>query len=582
MPGTETHRAEKTFRAWVLILLIAVVATYANHFGNRFHFDDFHTIVHNSYIKSLANIPLFFTDATTFSALPSNQSYRPLVSLTLAVDHFLGNGNIFFFHFSTFLLFLLQGGLMFILYRDLMETAAPSPANRYVALTAVAWYLLHPANAETINYVIARSDSLSAFFMLLALVIYLRSPLARRWHLYLAAVALACLAKPVAGIFALLLPLWLFFRDDPALTLRQRLSGALLKSAPAMAACLALLIFIRQMDPPTWQAGGTSLYHYMITQPYVALHYFITFFAPLALSADTDWTTLPSAADWRFAVGLGFLAALCTTAACAARAQRWRPVAFGLLWFLLCLLPTSLVPLAEVMNDHRLFLPYIGLALAVTWTGYRVLLALAGQPEFPVAWQRRSAFIAAVALACYAYGTHVRNSVWRTEETLWHDVTIKSPQNSRGHMNYGVSLMGKGDFAGAERQFNEALRITPDYPFLHVNLAILLGRTGRTVEAEVTFQRAIALSPRLPEAYYWYASFLKGEKRYEEAAACARKVLRLTSAHLPARKLLMAVYREEGRYRELAVLAEETRRLAPGDPEVAGYLAAAKQAGDKR
>ena len=28
--------------------------------------------------------------------------------------------------------------------------------------------------------------------------------------------------------------------------------------------------------------------------------------------------------------------------------------------------------------------------------------------------------------------------------------------------------------------------------------------------------------------------------------------------------------------------AEETRRLAPGDPEVAGYLAAARQAGEKR
>lgn len=582
MAGRESLRSEKTFRAWVLILLIAVVATYANHFGNRFHFDDFHTIVNNSYIKSLTNIPLFFTDATTFSSLPSNQSYRPLVSLTLAVDHFLGNGNVFFFHVSTFLLFLLQGGLMFLLYRDLMEAAAPSPANRYVALTAVAWYLLHPANAETINYIIARSDSLSAFFMLLALVIYLRWPRGRRRHLYLAAVALACLAKPVAGIFALLLPLWLFFRSDPAILLRRRLGDTLLQSAPAIAVCLALLIFIKQMDPPTWQAGGASLYHYGITQPYVALHYFTTFFAPLALSADTDWTTLPSAADWRFIAGLGFLVTLGTVAVLAARSQRWRPVAFGLLWFLLCLLPTSLVPLAEVMNDHRLFLPYIGLALAVTWTGYRVLLALAGQPEFPVAWRRRSAVAVVITLACYAYGTHVRNSVWRTEESLWRDVTIKSPRNGRGHMNYGLTLMGRGDFAGAEREFAATLELTPSYSYVHINMGILKGKTGHPQEAEQYFLKALSLNPGLPEAYYWYADFLKGEKRQQEAAAYAAKVLRLASAHLPARKLLMAVYREEGRYRELAVLAEETRRLAPGDPEVAGYLAAARQAGEKR
>jgi len=65
-------------------LLVTILAAYANHFHNGFHFfDDQHTIVNNASIRELRNIPLFFRDATTFSALPSNQSYRPLVS-TLA------------------------------------------------------------------------------------------------------------------------------------------------------------------------------------------------------------------------------------------------------------------------------------------------------------------------------------------------------------------------------------------------------------------------------------------------------------------------------------------------------------------
>ena len=65
------------------LLLAAILAAYANHFHNGFHMDDGHTIVNNASIRELRNIPLFFHDATTFSALPSNQSYRPLVS-TLA------------------------------------------------------------------------------------------------------------------------------------------------------------------------------------------------------------------------------------------------------------------------------------------------------------------------------------------------------------------------------------------------------------------------------------------------------------------------------------------------------------------
>ena len=69
------------------LLLVALLAAYANHFHNSFHFDDAHTIENNASIRELRNIPLFFRDATTFSSLPSNQSYRPLVSTLLAIDY---------------------------------------------------------------------------------------------------------------------------------------------------------------------------------------------------------------------------------------------------------------------------------------------------------------------------------------------------------------------------------------------------------------------------------------------------------------------------------------------------------------
>src|ERR1041385_6208178 len=87
------------------LLALILVATYANHFHNSFHFDDAHTIVNNAAIQSLRNIPRFFTDATTFSSLPSNQSYRPLVSTLLAIDYVIGGMKPFCFHLSIFALF---------------------------------------------------------------------------------------------------------------------------------------------------------------------------------------------------------------------------------------------------------------------------------------------------------------------------------------------------------------------------------------------------------------------------------------------------------------------------------------------
>src|SRR6185437_8094213 len=88
------------------LLALILLAAYANHFQNSFHFDDAHTIINNAAIQSLKNIPAFFRDATTFSSLPSNQSYRPLVSTLFAINYRLGGLNPLAFHGSIFALFI--------------------------------------------------------------------------------------------------------------------------------------------------------------------------------------------------------------------------------------------------------------------------------------------------------------------------------------------------------------------------------------------------------------------------------------------------------------------------------------------
>src|SRR5438477_12986774 len=111
------------------LLLLAILAAYANHFHNSFHFDDAHTIINNASIRELRNIPLFFRDATTFSSLPSNQSYRPLVSTLLAIGYSLGHGlRPFWFHLSIFALFIaLTLLLAFVIHHLLERDTAPSP-----------------------------------------------------------------------------------------------------------------------------------------------------------------------------------------------------------------------------------------------------------------------------------------------------------------------------------------------------------------------------------------------------------------------------------------------------------------------
>src|SRR5262249_55600374 len=129
--------------------------------------------------------------------------------------------------------------------------------------------------------------------------------------------------------------------------------------------CAAMLLFVQHMTPHAWVAGAANAHNYLITQPYVALLYFKTFFWPSDLSADYDLNPFTTADDPRFWVGLVFVAFALVISIFCARDKRVCVIAFGLLWFLICLLPTSLYPLAEVMNDHRTFLPYIGLVIAM-------------------------------------------------------------------------------------------------------------------------------------------------------------------------------------------------------------------------
>src|SRR5882672_12369424 len=103
------------------LLVLAILAAYSNHFHNSFHFDDAHTIETNAAIRELRNVPLFFRDATTFSSLPSNQSYRPLVSTLLAIDYRLGGLQPFWFHASIFALFVALTVLLAFVINRLLD-----------------------------------------------------------------------------------------------------------------------------------------------------------------------------------------------------------------------------------------------------------------------------------------------------------------------------------------------------------------------------------------------------------------------------------------------------------------------------
>lgn len=518
-----------------------------------------HTVVQNPHIRDLSEIPRYFTDVRTFSILPSNRVYRPIVTASLAVDYWLGGTlDPFYFQLSTFCWFLVQLAVMFALFRRICDLSYPDPRNAWVALAATAWYGLHPAMAETVNYIIQRADLYSTLGVAASLLLYACAPRLRRFGLYLVPVALGILSKPPALVFPAILFVYVWLFEDRPL---RRCLFALVVTA-------ALGGLTAAMTPSNFHAGAGSAYAYRITQPLISFRYFRTFFLPGGLTADTDQSVVQSI--WQDGAWAGFLFvfALIAAAVWTSSRKQWRPVAFGLWWFLLALIPTSIFPLGEVENDHRMFFPFVGLVLAATWP---VALWIYHQAEFRRPFALGLGLLCAGQFGVLALGTVQRNLVWRTEESLWRDVTVKSPRNARGLMNYATTLIQLGRAEEAIPHLERALAANPTNALVELNLGVAKGRLKEAKEAEAHFRNGIRLQPGDPVGPHLYAQWLHGQLRDDEALQQLQKAIALNPDFLASQYLLMQIEAKRKNWSAVQTAAAAVLARFPADADANAY-----------
>ncbi len=515
--------------------VVAFALAYGNSLQSPLHFDDDHVIARNPHIRTLSAIPSFFTDARIFSVLPQNATYRPLLSTSLAVDVALGGGlSLRTFHLTQLTLFAGVGLLLFLVARALLRTAAgdrEEPWHRWAALLSASLFCLHTANTQPGNYISARSELLCALGVLGALLVYLRAPRLRAWGLWLLPMVAGALAKTPAVIAVPLVLAWTLL--DPQA--RRRPLRAALPLVPAFAIAAAVFLFVESMNPAGQTYGGGSRLEYLWTQAGIWLRYAALFVLPTGLSADTDLGLLPSPLSPRVFGGVLLLVGSLVVALRLARRAEWRPAGFGIVWFWLGIAPTSSVfPLAEVTNDHRMFLGYLGLSLAFgTLVAERLHVLGLARPIV-----RRAGAAVCIALLCaHAVGTHLRNRMWQSEEALWADVVEKSPRNGRGWMNYGLTQLAKGELQRAKALFDHAATLTPDYAVLEVNRGIAEGALGDAAAAEGHFLRALALSPQSAAPPFFYARWLVDQGRAPEALGQLDAAIARDFGDLAPRKL---------------------------------------------
>jgi tetratricopeptide (TPR) repeat protein len=174
-----------------------------------------------------------------------------------------------------------------------------------------------------------------------------------------------------------------------------------------------------------------------------------------------------------------------------------RLIAFGIFWFFLTLaVESSIVPIADVIAEHRLYLPSVGAAAAFA-AAFGLLVRKCTRP----ACGKVLVLGAALLVLVLGFAGHQRNRVWGDAIRLWQDVVSKSPNKARPYNDLGIALTQAGQLPEAIEVLSRAIALKPLHPYAYNNLGRLYILSNRSGDAVPLLKRAIGLDTDFADAY---------------------------------------------------------------------------------
>ena len=536
-------------------VVLAGALAYSSAFPGAFVFDDAPNVARNGLLDHPA---AYLPGGPGWSAQPN----RALTFATFALDRAVA-GNDPTFHRAVNVAIHMAAALVLLLLVQAafraprLRGSALAPHARAVGLAAALLFVTHPLQVQAVTYVVQRLASLATLLYLLAALLWLRSRLAGEEGRGTAAW--------VAGVGSLLVTLAAMRTKEIAFTLPVALLllEAVLFEGPWRPRLLRLLPFAATMlvipatlllapDPvavgvapipgaaappaadavlPTRVQTDMSRVDYLLTQFTVIVRYLGLVLVPVGQTVDHDVAVRRSLLDPAVLGSAALLLALAGAAVAllaAASPRRARPadaavrlVAIGVAWFFLGLsVESSLIPIVDLMYEHRVYLPFAGLSMAAA-TG----IALGARRFAPARVDRITVGVGLALALVLGVATWQRNLAWSSEIALWRDAVEKAPGKARPRHNLAVALNAVGRRGEALPLLQEAVRLDPAYAQGHESLGVALADAGRPGEAEAHLRRAIALDPRPARPYYDLATIRFEQGRYAEAVPLLEQAL---------------------------------------------------------
>ena len=515
----------------VIIIFCLGIIVYSNTFFCSFHFDDFDYIVRNLFIRNIQNLFHYWIFYPC----------RFITFFSIAVNYHFNHLNVFGYHLFNLAVHLASSILVWWL--TLLTLSTPvMKGNKItkhadmIALFAGLVFVSHPLQTEAVTYIWQRTASMAAMFYLASLCCYVKSrlficrggacllpyeytgghnrrglspashgdcPLLQDRPYYIASLILAVVAmftkeNTVTLPLMILLYEFCFFN-----VVREETSSSptfnWLYVAPFLLTIFVIPVTILLTKAQQFQAiqrfvhepGGTSPWHYLLTQFRVIVTYIRLLFLPLNQNLDYDFSISKSIFAWPVLMSFSFLAGILYWA--KQLFSRYRLVSFSICWFFLTLsLESSVFPLKNVIFEHRLYLPLVG---------YSMFLVSGVYYLFSKNTIKTMVIILTLIVSFNSILTYQRNKVWKDEITLWSDALGKSPHKARPINDLGFAYCQLGNYALAISDYNKAIAIDPNFADAYVGRGLSYANQGKFAQAISDYNKAIALEPTFAEAY---------------------------------------------------------------------------------
>jgi tetratricopeptide (TPR) repeat protein len=479
---------------------------YAGAVGHGFVHDDEPLILNNPLIRALDNTPALL--ASDYWEPRSSGLYRPLTTLSFALNFALGELDPRGYHLANIALHGCVGALVWLVSRLVFADAA-------VAAGAALLFAAHAVHTEPVAGVGAgRAELLCAVFFLLSLLCHaLRSRTAVRrsgalYALGLGAFFLALLSKESAVAL-----LGVVFLHDLAFGpharrgllqgaaqvlrtgFRRVYAGHLLVAALALAVRLAALGGGRVLPAIPFDdnpLAELALPWRLTNALQVALRYAALLAFPRRLSYDYSYDQIPLLDSLGDPAALAALLLSGCVAWLALRSYRASHALFFALGFTLLtfsLVSNLVMPIGTILGERLLYLPSLGFCWLFALAARRLAQRL---PRAPRAQVVLYVGVVALAVGLHGWRSLERIPVWRSPESLFLRDVETSPNSAKAQLNAGIVLERAGRHAEAIARYERAIRIMGPRPTMaYNNLGYLL------VDREIDVPRGIRLLEKI-------------------------------------------------------------------------------------